>query len=259
MSQPAWQRAAPRPAAPVEAAISRFRGVRLSARAVAVVMCASVALVAAAVGTPLLSRFAADDGAALILVALSVATSVRFVSADRLVPHAGFLIGAPLLALANATTLGSVALDPVAVGLLALLVGAKYGGRQGARCAVMYVAVVAGLLSAAVALSGTVDLQRTTVATRGLGSDAIIGGGFALVGLAAAAAALYRRRRESARIVAAQPRLPLDSRGRPATTAMPHPAMTTVRSGLTTTSRHVLTTTYRGRSRRTGATTSSAV
>jgi Dolichyl-phosphate-mannose-protein mannosyltransferase len=159
-------------------------------------------------GTQFLAAVATYNAMALMLMALAVWISIRYAQSDRLVPHAGLLLGAPILAAANATKYATALYDPVVIAVVALVVAARYGRRQGIRCATMYAAVLAALLAAAVAVGGdqyVTGIVSTTLSRPG-GTATVaavfddagrwVGALAALSGLAVAVAALgtWRRR-----------------------------------------------------------------
>ncbi|HTR71495.1 MAG TPA: glycosyltransferase family 39 protein [Mycobacteriales bacterium] len=154
-------------------------------------------------GAQFLAAFATYDAMALMLVALSVWLSTRYVDSGRALPHAGYLLGAPVLALANATKYATALYDPVAVLVVGLVIAARYGRREGARCAAIYFAVVAALLSAALAAGGSSYMAgiNTTTLRRPPGTSTVAQvfdvswaevGAIAVIALSAAAYAGWR-------------------------------------------------------------------
>jgi hypothetical protein len=135
----------------------------------------AVAVFATVEGTQFLAAFATYDAMSLMLMAFAVWISVRFAQSDRALPHAGILIGAPVLALANASKYATALFDPVVIAVVGLVVAGCYGRRQGARVAAMYGAVLAAMLCATVAVAGhsyEVGISSTTL-NRAPGIDAI--------------------------------------------------------------------------------------
>jgi 4-amino-4-deoxy-L-arabinose transferase-like glycosyltransferase len=115
----------------------------------------AVAIFATVDGTQFLAAFATYDAMALMLLTASVWVSVRFVQSNRLRPHAGLLLGVPILALANATKYATGLYDPIVVIVIGLVVAERYGKRQGIRMAVMFAAMLGAVLCAAVSVAGS--------------------------------------------------------------------------------------------------------
>jgi hypothetical protein len=132
--------------------------------------------------------------------------SLRYAQSDRLVPHAGVLLGAPILGLANATKYATALYDPVVIAVVALVLLERYGRRAAVRCAAMFAAVLAALLAAAVALGGPeyfTGIDSTTL-DRSIGSVSAAQvlehaahwvGALACLSLAAVAVAVWQTRR----------------------------------------------------------------
>jgi hypothetical protein len=113
----------------------------------------AVAAFATVQGTQFLGAFATYDAMAMMLMTIALAVSVRKIG-DGVAPAPALLLGAPILALANATKYATALFDPVVVALVALVVIGRFGVRHGLRMAALYTAIVAALLSAGVAFGG---------------------------------------------------------------------------------------------------------
>jgi 4-amino-4-deoxy-L-arabinose transferase-like glycosyltransferase len=114
----------------------------------------AAAIFATVEGTQFLAVLATYDAMALMLVALAVWLVVRYAYSDRVFPHAALLVGAPVLALANATKYATALYDPVVIAIVGLVIAGRYGWRQGARCTVLFTAMLGAGLLAALALAG---------------------------------------------------------------------------------------------------------
>jgi hypothetical protein len=106
-------------------------------------------------------------------------------------PHAGFLLGVPILALANATKYASGLFDPVVVVLVGLVIAQRYGRRQGVRSAALFAAMLAAVLCAALAIAGhnyQLGIMGSTVARHGSGATTlqVLGQSVHWIGLLAA-------------------------------------------------------------------------
>jgi 4-amino-4-deoxy-L-arabinose transferase-like glycosyltransferase len=115
----------------------------------------AVAIFVTVSGTAFLAAFATYDAMALMLLSLGLWVSVRYAQSERAVPHAGLFLGVPILALANATKYATGLYDLVVIAVVAVVVAARYGRREGIRVFVMYIAMLGALLCALVALAGS--------------------------------------------------------------------------------------------------------
>jgi hypothetical protein len=234
-------------AAPHEAKNSR----RVIAVSAAV---AWVAVTLAALETAsFISTLARRDAIAVLMVVSCVAVSMRLVFTERAVPHAGVLLGAPILAVANAATYRSGLVDPLVVVALAVVIGRRYDRRQAIRCAVMFAAIVASTLAGTVALRGNGDLRAVGGAATSLSAGVpapiylVAFGGLAVMTIVA----WWLDRPEAAATLLVAPRPQLDHTPMVAT---PAPWLVAAVAP-----RHPLRASYRRRTSRTGAVTRSAV
>jgi hypothetical protein len=163
----------------------------------------AAAVFATVEGTQFLAVLATYDAMALMLVALAVWLVVRYAYSGRAFPHAALLLGAPVLALANATKYATALYDPVVIAVTGLVVTGLYGWRQGLRCTILFTAILGAGLLAALAIAGhnyEAGLLQTTL--RRADGDVSVGfilgeslrwvGAVAGVGVAAAAVAWWR-------------------------------------------------------------------
>lgn len=185
----------------------------------------AVAVFATVDGTQFLGAFATYDAMSLMLVALAVWVAVRFAQSGRAYPHAGLLLGVPLLALANATKYASGLFDPVVITVVGFAVASRYGRRLGVRAAVTFAAMLAAVLCAAVAIAGhryEIGISATTLsrATGTATTSQVLGQAVRWIGWLAALSALAmvvcvvmwrrgRRHEDRRSVIAAAPVLTL--------------------------------------------------
>jgi Dolichyl-phosphate-mannose-protein mannosyltransferase len=135
----------------------------------------AVVVFATVQGAQFLAAFATYDAMALMLLTLSLWVSVRFIDQGRRMPHAGLLIGAPIMALANATKYASALYDPVVIAVIGLLIAREYGWQQSRRCVAMFTAIVILLVATGIAFGGQIYVHGINLTTleRGNGTSSV--------------------------------------------------------------------------------------